>query len=975
MTRVFKSEGRFAPTIDASLGRASRRPALSFIATAVCALAIAHGAGAKPKERAFERPLAANLIAVGLANHVQIVFKPKLVQGLKCSDAPFGTLDDQLTTLLAPHGLAFRRVTQDVIVIYPSPRKAITIPEVKPVEPDPVLVTVRSYRQSLVEAGDFKRRAAFTVDAVDAEDVGKYPARNVAEALQLVTGVSMERQRGIGLYVSVRGMGPQFQNVELDGHALAATELIENAGVRGRDFRFDILPAEIISRVDVVKTPTPDMEEGAMGGDINIHTLRPFDVVPTGKTFKGLMSFRISHNERAEDESPASQIMGAWVTPERHFGLLVSLISDQQRVRNDRFYNYGWNRDQFSSVVGSGIYTPTRTRPTIEMEDRRHTTLFSSLQWHPNAQQESEVSLLATRLDVAYDEMGLDIYPDDTSLGIPRFVPNTVHIVGDTAISGTIDNVRFMASRETSLNRYDLLLGHAKHHWKQGNWIANVSVDVSRAHSYHPYGRGTTRSRVAFFAPLTYDFSGGGKVVPKLTTIIDYTDPKVFMGQRFDYSSKDALDRDEALSYDITRKFSAPLTRVEVGQQYHHHNRIYRRQDWKSFDLVGLEYDALGAASFETELAPTFLKGLSGNSPRTWVVPSANAFFDRLMTDALLQAPPSPTDAAGSFEVDERIWASFIRSDWQFQLWHRPVTANVGIRQVDNLQISKGAALVGSDAVPVQYQLHYTASLPSANLRAVLVPDLILRMAAARVMSRPNIIDSAPRLTISNDADNGQGGNPFLRPFLATDLNIGLEWYGSPSTSVAVFARRFDEYITRENAVIYIPGRGDILLSTTVNGGKASVRGLEAAYNQTFDKLPKPLSHLGFQASGTVLQVSADYASGSMRIRNELTGLSRSTFNIVGYYEDDRFMARLGYYWRSKYLSSVGSSIQSPNYTDDFGSLDGSLSLKIDLGTSLNLDAINLLNATRYAFAMTKDRPQEIHQYGRTFSMQLRRVF
>jgi len=923
--------------------------------------------------------MAANLVDLGVSNHVQIVFKPKVVQDLKCTTVSGGALNDQLSSLLWPHGLAFRRVDRDLIIVYLAPRSVpLASPKAPKISVDtPVSIIVRSYRQSLIEAGDFKRKAEFTVDAVDAEDIGKYPARNVAEALQLVTGVSMERQRGIGLYVSVRGMGPQFQNVELDGHALAATELIENAGVRGRDFRFDILPAEIISRVDVVKTPTPDMEEGAMGGDINIHTLRPFAVVPQSKSFKGLMSLRISHNERAQDASPAAQIMLAWISPERRFGALVSVISDEQRVRNDRFYNYGWNRDQFSSVLGPGIYTPTRTRPTIEIEDRRHNTLFSSMQWRPDTRNEMEVSLLATRLDVAYDEMGLDIYPDDTTLAAPRFIAGTANIIGDTAVGGTIDNVRFMASRETSLNRYDLLLGHAKNHWKQGNWIANVSADVSKAHSYHPYGRGTTRSRVAFFAPLTYDFSGGGKVIPTLTTTVDYTNPKGFSGQRFDYSSKDALDRDEALSYDVTRLFGAPLTRLQFGQQYHHHNRLYRRQDWKSVDLLGLGYDELGPESFETQLSPTFLKGLAGDSPRSWVVPSATAFFDRIMTEALLTAPPNDTDATGSFEVDERIWAGFIRSDWQFQFWNRPATANVGLRQVDNLQISKGAALVGNDAVPVRYLLHYRASLPSANMRAVLTPRLILRLSAARVMSRPNIIDSAPRLTISNDADNGQGGNPFLRPFLATDLNAGLEWYGSRSTSVAlaIFGRRFDEYVTRENTLIFIPGRGDILLSTTVNGGKASVRGLEAAYNQSLDKLPGALSHLGVQASMTILDVRADYASGSMLIHNELTGLSRSTYNLVGYYEDSRFMARIGYYWRARYLSSVGNSLQSPTYTDDFGSLDGSLSVKLDDATTVNLDAVNLLNATRYAFAMTKDRPQEIHQYGRTFSLQLRKSF
>ncbi|MDV6331182.1 TonB-dependent receptor [Asticcacaulis sp. 201] len=953
------------------------KPSLRHLALLTLSLIMAAGsAAAKPTEPMPARQdLGAGLIDLGIANHVQIVFQPHLVKGLTCKHDKVGGLDDRLKSLLTPYGLSYRRVASDVIVVYKPPSQPAAV--TPPPEPDLPPIIVRSYRQSLVRAGDVKRRADYTVDVIDAEDIAKYPARNVAEALQLVTGVSLERQRGIGLYVSVRGMGPQFQNVELDGHTLAATELIENAGVRGRDFRFDILPAELVSRVDVVKTPTPDMEEGAMGGDINMHTLRPFDVVPQGQTFRGLTSLRISHNDRARDASPALQLMSAWTTPDRHFGLLVSLITDRQRVRNDRFYSYGWNQDQFTSVLGPGIYTPTRTRPTIEIEDRRHSTLFGSVQWRPDEHNETEVSFLATRLDVAYDEMGLDIYPDDQSLATPTFVPGTATIVDNTAIKGRIDTVRFMASRETSLNRFDLLLGHIKHHWRSGSWSANISADLSRAHSYHPPGRGTARSRVAFFAPLTYDFSGGGRTVPSLLTPIDYTDPKVYVGQRFDYATKDALDSDEALSYDLSRSFDGALSRLQFGQQYHHHNREYTRRDWKLYDLVGLGIDALGADSFDAGLSPTFLKNIPGDTPRNWVVPSATAFFDRLMTPDVMAQAPTATDATGSFSVDERIWAGFVRSDWRFQLWGKPVTGNIGARHVDTLQMSEGAALVGDQALPVRYRFHYSATLPSTNLRMVLRPGVIMRLSAARVMSRPNIIDSAPRLTISNDAATGQGGNPYLRPFLATDVSTGLELYPSPSSAltVAVFGRRFDAYITRENTHISIPGHGDILLSTTVNGGRASVVGIEGAYNRTFDRLPKPWNHLGVQATFTLLDVKADYASGTLRIHDALTGMSRSTYNLVGFYEDDRLMIRLGYYWRDRYLSSVGSSIQAPSYTDSFGSLDGSASLEIDARTTINVEAVNLLNTTRYAFAMTKDRPQEIHQYGRTLSVQLRKTF
>lgn len=125
------------------------------------------------------------------------------------------------------------------------------------------IVVTGTYARSLNAATEVKRKAAFQVDSIASTDIGKFPTQNVAEALQLVTGVAITRPRGEGLYVSVRGLGPQFQNTLLNGSPVAVNEVIENGGAAGRQFRFEMLPAEFTSRIDVVKTPTSDMTEGA----------------------------------------------------------------------------------------------------------------------------------------------------------------------------------------------------------------------------------------------------------------------------------------------------------------------------------------------------------------------------------------------------------------------------------------------------------------------------------------------------------------------------------------------------------------------------------------------------------------------------------------------------------------------------------------------------------------------------------------
>ena len=275
---------------------------------------------------------------------------------------------------------------------------------------DDIIVT-GSYARSLAAATETKRQAGYGVDAINATDIGKFPAQNVAEALQLIPGVTITRPRGEGLYVSVRGLGPQFQSTLLNGRPVAINDLIENGGANGRQFRFEMLPAEFVSQIDVVKTPTPDMTEGALGGNIDVKTFRPLDV---GN--KTTLNLRGTYTTLTDKVKPNATILTSAKTEDGTFGILAGAQYWGKEVRNDRSYNTGWYLDKFASALGAGFYTPGRTRPTVETEDRKRLSGLISAQWKPSPELETTLDVLATRLDIAYDEYGLDIYPDDASV-------------------------------------------------------------------------------------------------------------------------------------------------------------------------------------------------------------------------------------------------------------------------------------------------------------------------------------------------------------------------------------------------------------------------------------------------------------------------------------------------------------------------------------------------------------------------------
>ncbi len=836
------------------------------------------------------------------------------------------------------------------------------------------IVVNGTYARSLSAAIETKRRAAYGVDSISSTDIGKFPTQNVAEALQLVPGVAITRPRGEGLYVSVRGLGPQFQNTLLNGRSVALNDLIENGGAQGRQFRFEMLPAEFTSSIDVVKTPTADMTEGALGGNIDVKTFHPLDI---GNTTT--LNLRGTYTSQTHDVRPNVTALTSAKTDDGTFGVLAGLQYWGKTVRNDRFMNFGWllNRYTASSAGGlaAGLYSPTRTRPTVETEDRKRVSGIVSAQWRPTPELETTLDVIATQLDVAYDEFGLDIYPDDSGTSV---VPGTAVIEGDTLVAATINRVRFMASRENSFNRHDLLTIGLKQMWTPDRWHLSLSGNWSGAHSYHPdYRRGTVRSRAFFNGPLTYDVRGGYKVMPTFTTSVDVTNPASYALYPFNIAPKDSKDWDSYARGDVARDFDGFLTKLSAGGEYHWRKRDYFRRDYNVNPASGTPLSVLGSGGYEAMPYDDFLHSVDGNAPRNWLVPVTEAYVARFFTPTIENGALTLGDRRSSFVTTEKIAAGYVRADYAFDVGSMAVSGNAGVRYVHTDQVASGTLTSGNTATPASFPKTFNNWLPSFNLRADLTPTLVGRLAASRVLTRPNVTDSAPRITVSTDAPTASGGNPELVPFLATQFDGSLEWYFARTglLSGAVFYKTMDDYITQQNTEITIPGRGIVRLSTQVNGGAAKVYGAEVAYNQVFSFLPAPFDGLGVQGSYTHTSVRADYTAGSREIRDQLIGLSKNSFNLVGFYDKGPVAARLSYVWRDKYLSSTGSTVQAPTYVDAFGSLDGNLSLRATEQVTLSLEGINLAGARQYTYNDDKLRFGEINYYGRTILFGVRAAF
>jgi iron complex outermembrane receptor protein len=260
-------------------------------------------------------------------------------------------------------------------------------------------VVVSGVRRSLENAIGTKRSADTVVDVISAEDVGKFPTENVAESLQRVTGVQITRFRGEGQNVTIRGLPTDFTLVQLNGRTLTSALGASGTNVK-RSFDFTILPSEFVSRVEVFKTPSADLEEGGLAGTVIAHTVRPLEV---GKRkFAGTVE---GANESNRDKwSPRASAFYTDVFADDRIGLSLGAaytkrLTETHEQRITRYRRSPESAQGGLDLNGNGVVEDGKNgRPlnttsyavldsvfqTLYREDRERKTAMGTLQFRPN---------------------------------------------------------------------------------------------------------------------------------------------------------------------------------------------------------------------------------------------------------------------------------------------------------------------------------------------------------------------------------------------------------------------------------------------------------------------------------------------------------------------------------------------------------------------------------------------------------------
>ncbi len=902
-------------------------------------------------------------------------------------------------------------------------------------------IVVTGFRQSLEAAINLKRTSVGAIDAIVAEDIAKFPDQNLAESLQRIPGISITRDAGEGRAITVRGLSSQFTRVRVNGLETVATSTDGASANRDRAFDFNVFASELFSSIVVHKTAEASLDEGSLGAVVDLNTGNPL-AAKAGFTAVG--SAVVSYNDLSEYAGPRLAGLLSWRNDAGTFGVSLSAAYQKTQVLELGNNTVRWAQARFDSVNGSpcwtqsatnlagrpnsgGTYTPGRNaacdqaalafHPRIPRygevkHDRERLGITGSIQFAPTDMTKFSIDGLYSRFNSDRRERWGEVLLRSNERSID--VVNPVYDANNNMISATLNDAWVRTEhylRQSTTEFYQV----------GGTWDQDLS-DSFRFTLLGGISKSTAdipvETTVVFddrdAQGYSYDYTDMKR--PKLTFGTSVTDPAVFQLAEIRDRPSEIVNQFKTIQlrteWDVTDGFT-----VKAGA-------MWRRFE---FDTVAFTRDTavcgnggldrvLGTITCSassvfgptavygfpvtTQLSELFQLGKAGQpsgNTNSWLVPNLDATTEFTK----LYSRPLALDAGNNRGVQETTKGGYLQFDAKGDLFGLEYALNAGIRYVKTEQSSYG--LVGG--VEATIERSYDDWLPSANLAIFPAQNLIVRAAAAEVITRPTLGSLTPGGSADGFNFRVNSGNPFLQPFRATNYDLAIEWYFAPQAllSIAGFIKNVDSF-TQTAAIteatfaqtglpvsVLNPSSPAALnpalltqpiwtLTTPVNGTGAKLKGVEIAAQIPFSAFTDGfLGNFGILANATFIDSNADFivqgpattpggALVNVTRRAALANVSKRSYNGTFYYDDGKFSARVMGTYRSRWHEGASGT---GNILEGYGSqfnLDASIRYKFTDWLEVSLEGNNLTDTYRYRFTdFDANRNYEHNHFGRTF--------
>lgn len=848
------------------------------------------------------------------------------------------------------------------------------------------IIVTGSYRDSLANALELKREAGGFVDAIMAEDIADFPDNNLAESLQRISGVAITRAAGEGRQISVRGLGPEYTRVRINGMEAIATgggtDAIGGAN-RGRGFDFNTFPSDLFNALVVRKTASADVEEGSLGATVDLNTAKPFDF--------GELTFtaaaQAGYNDLSEEVDPRISLLASNVFGDR-FGALLSVAYAERNLQDNGSSTVRWdNTNDFGTCTAENCdldaineaFRPRLPRYDAYTHSMERLGVSGALQFRPTDATDISLDLLYSQLDATRNEIFMQGILNSTGLTSQMTVVDYVIDNTNTMHYGAFGNTTFRSE-----NRFDELSSEFTQLTLSGTHAFSdrlrLSALAGRAESEFDNPIQTTVVMEKTGLDFTYDYRGRLRDNPILvfgntgTNDLNNIDGWAINSLRLrPLSATNRFDNAEAsLEFDLTRAVT-----LRGGAHFKHF-------EFDTFEArLGAENAnaaEIGAIVFDANNTRLFQSGMGPQGE--WLIPDLEAIADQynIYSNSGDFAVSPANRLADNYAAEEETLGLWVQLAFDYVNSPVPVRGDIGFRHVDTDQSSTAWARVGSSDQQITRQHSYSDVLPSVNLAFEPIDNVVLRASYAEVMARAGLQSIRPNLSISASGANRtiQGGNPELEPTRAKNYDLGIEVYfeNGGAISTAVFKKDIDSFVQElRRTTVYTdlswngeslpvdwaaaactagPGYGTDTGCTEnenwdfrvpLNGPGGDLYGFEIAYQQPFTFLPGFWRNFGVIGNYTYVKAQLDYVdlNGAVQATRDLRGLSETTRSATAYYEQDIFSVRVSAVTRSAYLTEPlgrnGNDMEGTNATTN---IDAVAAYHINDNWKLSLEALNL---------------------------------
>lgn len=630
------------------------------------------------------------------------------------------------------------------------------------VSEDVEVINVTGIRGSLQRSIATKRDTIAISDTISAEDIGKFPDSNVAESLQRITGVAIDRSGGEGQFITVRGFGPEFNTVLVNGRTMAT----ENDG---REFSFDVLASEMISGAQVYKSPAAHMQEGGIGATVNVTTAKPFD-------YQGLKvagSLKGMYETIDGDISPAGSIMLSqnW---DNTLGALLSVSYSKRESKRDNAMTEGWMDTSLVEIYDGdqdGAMDSVRTLEDISVprsyrlrrleEERERLNANLALQFSPSDNLVFTLDALYSDYEVESHSLSHQAYFKNPFMNVELDENRTVVAfdrIGMSDVAGFSDELKADIqaltgnSPESDIAQNDniMIWDHRPTKTHQVGFNAdwqvtddlNIALDLSQSHAEKIIKGQRPFVNAGFLSQGTAHFELGDKDLPyyntdDLSNFDEFTD-KSLLRAHFLMNGDTADIEDDVTEFKLDATYELGINTIKAGVYAGKREKARRkyRSDWApNLAYTGYWHDFPQEMEdkFTIYRPDGFLSDASGEMPRAWISFDPYDVMDYLVSSRpeaeMLEHYPGEDDwrEAGwrsghrylntlllepdSTVVEEEIQGLYVDWTLDLELGSMTFTPNFGLRYVEtetsatgvNTSIVSVARADGDNKLNIQY--------------------------------------------------------------------------------------------------------------------------------------------------------------------------------------------------------------------------------------------------------------------------------